>query len=110
MSSGIVSDFADEASRLVQKAQEKGIIIRVMGATVIRKHCPKSLHLHMALKRELTDIDFMTYGKYNHMIKPLFVELGYAADERFNAYFGATRQQYKDAANKRLADVFFDRL
>jgi len=105
-----MSDFADEATRIVDKAEGKGIVIRVMGATVIRKHCPKFLHLHTAMKRELTDIDFMTYSKFNPSIKPLFVELGYASDDRFNAYFGIMRQQYSDATNRRMADIFFDQL
>jgi len=105
-----MSDFADEATRIVEKAQEKRIVIRVMGATVIRKHCPKFLHLHTAMKRELTDMDFMTYSKFNPSIKPLFVELGYAPDDRFNAYFGMMRQQYSDPANRRMADIFFDQL
>jgi hypothetical protein len=106
----ILPDFVDEACRVVEKAQEKGIIIRVLGATVIRKHCPRFLQLHTALKRELTDIDFVTYGKFNPMIKSLFVELGYKPDDRFIAYFGMNRQQYQDTANHRIADIFFDRL
>jgi len=106
----IATDFADEATRIVNRAQEKGIIIRVMGATVIRKHCPKFMHLHTGLKRELTDMDFMTYTTFNPRIRPLFLELGYASDDRFNAYFGMTRQQYSDAANRRMADIFFDKL
>ncbi len=32
-----MSDFADEATRMVERAQEKDIVMRVMGATVIRK-------------------------------------------------------------------------
>ena len=110
MTTAIMSDFADEATRIVERAQERGIVMRVMGATVIRKHCPKFLHLHTAMKRELTDIDFMTYSKFNPTIKPLFIELGYASDDRFNAYFGMMRQQYSDPTNHRTADVFFDQL
>lgn len=103
-------DFADEATRIVERAQERGILIRVMGATVIRKHCPKFQHLHTAMKRALTDIDFMTYSRFNPSIKPLFTQLGYTSDDRFNAYFGMMRQQYSDPANRRMADIFFDQL
>jgi hypothetical protein len=110
LTTAIIPDFADEATRIVEKAQERGIVMRVMGATVIRKHCPKFLHLHTAMKRELTDIDFMTYGKFNPSIRPLFIDLGYAPDDRFNAYFGMMRQQYSDATNHRTADIFFDQL
>jgi hypothetical protein len=88
----------------------KDIVMRVMGATVIRKHCPKFLHLHTAMKHALTDIDFMNYNKFNPSIKSLLTELGYLADDRFNAYFGMMRQQYSDPANRRMADIFFDQL
>jgi hypothetical protein len=103
-------NFAEEASRVVEKAEEKGITIRVMGATLIRKHCPRFQHLHTAMKRVLTDIDFVTYGRFGHLVKPMFIELGYTPDERFNAYFGRGRQQYGDAANSRMADIFLDKL
>jgi hypothetical protein len=103
-------DFSEEASRVVEKAEEKGVIIRVMGATVVKKHCPRFQHLDIATKRVLTDLDFVTYGRFRHLVKPIFIELGYTPDERFNAYFGRSRQQYGDAANNRMADVFLDRL
>jgi hypothetical protein len=110
VSSTILPNFIDEATRVVDLAQKKNIIIRVMGATVILKHCPKFIHLHTALKRELTDIDFITYSKFNPQIKPLFTELGYKPDDRLNAYFGMVRQQYQDPISHRLADIFFDKL
>jgi hypothetical protein len=110
MNSVIKSDFADEATRIVARAQEKGVVIRVMGATVIAKHCPTFQHLHTSMKRELTDIDFVTYSRFNPYVKPLFDELGYGSDDRFNRYFGMMRQQYYDRANRRMADIFFDRL
>ena len=103
-------DFGEEASRVVKKFEEKGAIIRVMGAIVIRKHCPRFQHLAIAMKRVLTDLDFVTYGRFGHLVRPIFVELGYFPDERFNAYFGRTRQQYRNTANSQLADVFCDRL
>jgi hypothetical protein len=110
MSSVTMSEFADEATRIVGKAQDKGIVIRVIGATVIGKHCPVFQHLHTSMKRELTGIDFVTYSKFNRSMKSLFQELGYKSDDRFNAYFGMMCQQYHDHANHRMADIFFDLL
>jgi len=37
LTTAIMSDFADEATRIVERAQEKDIVMRVMGATVMRK-------------------------------------------------------------------------
>jgi hypothetical protein len=91
-------------------AEGRGMIVRVMGATVVKKHCPDFLHLHSMLKRELTDIDFLAYSSFRSAMKSLFADLGYVPEERFNAYFGASREQYKDLANNRTADLFFDKL
>jgi hypothetical protein len=110
LSPQVLPDFVEEATRVVERAHDKGIVIRVLGATVIRKHCPKFIRLHTGLKRELTDIDFITYSKFNPKMTSLFVELGYTPDSRFNTYFGMKRQQYHDLENKRIADIFFDRL
>jgi hypothetical protein len=103
-------DFSEEACRVVEKADERGVIIRVMGATVIKRHCLRFQHLSIATKRILTDLDFVTYGRFGSLIKPIFIELGYTPDDRFNAYFGRGRQQYVDSENNRMADVFLDRL
>jgi hypothetical protein len=57
------SEFVGEAINLVQKAQEKGLSIRVLGAVAFRIHCPEHVHVHIQMGREITDIDFAAYSK-----------------------------------------------
>jgi len=109
-SAGILSDFNEEAVRVVNQAQQSGILLRLMGATAIMGHCPKSRHLFGSLGRSLTDLDFMTYGKYRGKLEKFFVNLGYRSDRRTSYYFGESRHRYFDDVNNRVVDIFFDKL
>jgi hypothetical protein len=110
MSSQDKNEFADEALRMVSAARDKDITMRIMGALVVLLHCEKYLHLHDAMKRELTDIDVMTYRKHCEQLEPFFVSLGYAPDEHILAYFGDRRHKYYNKSNGRGIDVFIDKL
>jgi len=109
--SGIRSqDFIEEAERVIEHATKRGITLRLMGACAIMLHCPRCGYLYQDMDRPLSDIDFMTYSKFNPMIKGLFKELGYSPYERFNALYGHKRQLYYNNTNNIKADIFFDRL
>jgi len=109
--SGIRSqDFINEAERIIEHATKRGITLRLMGACAIMLHCPKCGYLYQEMNRPLSDIDLMTYSKFNPMIKDLFKEVGYSPYERFNTLYGHKRQLYSNNTNNIKADVFFDRL
>jgi len=108
-----LANFLDEARRIVEKAQEKGITLRLMGAAAIRMHCPKYIYLHKALGRELSDLDFIGYSKDFKKVRELFEELGYSYRKMgyaiaVSAY--GDRCIFDDTVNNRVVDVFFDRL
>jgi hypothetical protein len=62
------------------------------------------------MKRELTDVDLITYRDLSRQLEPFFVEMGYVPDKRFIAYFGGNRLKYLDEVNRRNLDVFLDKL
>lgn len=67
-----------EASRIVDELTATGIIIRVLGATAIRMHAHQHAELHIALGRELSDLDFAAYGKQRERVEEYFTKkLGY---------------------------------
>lgn len=106
-------DFLEEAKRVVARAEEAGITLRLMGATAIRLHCPKYAHLHQALERQLTDLDFMAYSKDLRKVRELFERLQYT--QRKMGYAIAVsahgeRYIFDDTVNNRTVDVFFDQL
>jgi hypothetical protein len=102
--------FVQEATNIVDAASKKGIVLRVLGATAVRIHCPKFSSLHDALQREVTDIDFMGYGKQRGEVAKLLDELGYVSDKRMRMFQFLGRYLFENPNNKRHIDVFFDKL
>jgi len=74
-------DFIQEAMRVVKLAEKRGLILRVMGACAVKLHCPKCRHLHKQLGRDLTDIDFVSYSRFEPAIEKFFKDLGYKPRE-----------------------------
>jgi len=108
-----LSDYVREAYRVVEYGKQKGVILRVMGAAALRIHCPKYSSLHQALGRELTDLDFAGYESQSDRVEKAFVDLGYEAKQYLSAMMERGlryRKFFYDARNKRMADVFLDKL
>jgi len=73
-------DFEKEAKRIVESAGEKGIILRVLGATAFRIHCPNQLKLHLSMNRNITDLDFVSYSGMKRPVFDLMDKFGYPMD------------------------------
>lgn len=111
-----LADFIQEAMRVVKLAEKRGMILRVMGACAVRLHCPEYESLYKGLGRELSDIDFMGYSKFQPKMEKFFEDIGYKSRKYITHYWayatgGAQRRQiYDDMENRRVVDVFFDKL
>jgi len=106
-----LGNFIDEARRLVDAARARGITLRIMGATAFMIHSSRFSHLQESLAREISDIDFMSYSAQRDKIVDFFLKMGYQFDRRrlmIMRYFN--RYIFDDPENKRVSDVFFDRL
>jgi len=103
-------DFEQEALRIVNEAQKDGIPLRLMGASAVKMHSVKYKALFEEMERTLTDLDFMTYGRYSKFLTKLFRRLGYEPNESFIQMHGHIRHIYLDRAHRRIADVFLDKL
>ena len=99
-----------EAVRIVGKAKEKGVILRLIGAVAVRIHSPKFSFLHEKLGRELTDIDFIAYGKQRQEIVNFLSDIGYECDRRIISSLIPTAQYVFRKGPEIHVDVFFDRL
>jgi len=107
---GGLSAFFKDALAIIEAAKQKGIEMRLMGATAIYYRCPGSENLNQSMNRTLTDLDFVTLSKYVSHIPDLFSHLAYDANERVNTMFGLTRQIYTAKQGGRHVDVFMDKL
>jgi len=113
VSSEPLSDYLQEALRVVEYARKKGVTLRVIGAAALRIHCSNHIELHKALGRELTDLDFVGYEKQSEDIDKVFADLGYDTKQYLSAMMDRGlryRKFFYDRNNKRICDIFLDRL
>ncbi|MGQ9642028.1 MAG: hypothetical protein ACUVUF_07900 [Candidatus Bathycorpusculaceae bacterium] len=100
--------FIAEAVRIVNKAKEKDIVLRIMGAVAIRIKCRDHIHLFKELRRELTDIDFAGYSRQGSKISLLLRELGY--EMRRDMLIHEGRYFFRNPDTKLKIDIFLDEL
>ena len=70
--------------QIVEKAQQNGLTLRVLGATAFRIHCPDHAHVHTAMGRDISDVDFAAYSKEGEKIEK-FLSNGHFHAERRQA-------------------------
>jgi len=105
-----LADFVQESLRIVKEGEKNGIVLRIYGATAIKIHSPAYGYLYQNLDRELSDVDIVTYSRFRPRLEEFFKKLGYKPNKRFNALHGMEREIYIDETNRRILDVFIDRL
>jgi len=95
----------EEAERILQGAEAKGITLRLLGGMAVSVRCPSASR--PPLSRRRVDIDVVGRRRETAKINQLFKELGYKPRERFNALHGS-RLIFNDIGNQRRVDVFLD--
>jgi len=109
--------FIEDAFRIVNEAQKRGIVIRVIGAVAIRIHSMEFAELHNRLARlgegkpNFSDLDFVGYGKQRKQIEQFFEKvINFVPDRYINTYFGFKRLIFYHPQGFYHSDVFFDKL
>jgi hypothetical protein len=105
------AEFEAEAKSIVQTAHENDLILRALGATAFRIHCPNYLKLHDAMNRKLSDLDFAAYSKGKNKAKDVMAKKGYLMDRNAEMVLSISgRFIATNPVSKLHADVFFDEL
>ncbi len=102
----------NEALRLVDEAEKEGIILRIIGAAAVRLKCTDFRELHKSF-RQLTDVDFISYWKYERKVDEFLEKQGYAplrAAVTPGLFVGRRVYNDKTGQNRAHVDVFFDEL
>ncbi len=87
------NELLSKSIELVSKAQEEGIPIRLIGGLAVAYLAPNGRTLK-ELHRESNDMDFFSLSSHAGKLRKFFARNDLDADERFNALYGAGRQQY----------------
>lgn len=98
------ADIVAEARRLIDEAEQRGVPVRAIGGVAVSLHAADGVH--PALRRPYRDIDLVTSRKAGRDTLRLLTDLGYEANERFNAMNGGKRLLVYDLENGRQLDVF----
>ncbi len=112
-------DFVKESMSIVEKADKKGIVLRILGACAIYIHSlhePNSISIYTRLGRLaghqlFTDLDLVGYSKQRkHIVKFFEEELKFKYDPLVKALFANRRLIYYHPLDLYHIDVFFDKL
>jgi hypothetical protein len=88
----------EEVKRIIAKANQTGIVLRLMGGLAVKYYCPSTSD--RTLNRECADIDLMSVN--DQKVKPLFKDLGYTGDEFFNMTQGDARLLFLDPVERKV--------
>jgi hypothetical protein len=100
-----LEDIASEAKRIVDRANEHKISLRLMGGLAVRMHCANLSFC----ERPYSDIDMMGLSSESEKIYKLFEQLGYVEDREFDALHGGQRLKFQDSVNQRHVEIFLDK-
>jgi hypothetical protein len=98
-------DILNELNRLVSAAQEKSILLRVLGGVAIKMHHKAE---HPAFTREFGDLDFVIAGKQRREFESFMPKAGYSPHKQFNLLNGNDRQIYYHNESEMKLDIFVD--
>ncbi len=108
--------FLDEAKRIVEAANLRGLTLRTLGGLGVRLHYEGSPDLPTRLQRlaegkqEFTDLDFVTYRKDRDRVKNFILGLDYTKRRATLSSAASERQIYFHPKGWFFVDVFFDKL
>jgi hypothetical protein len=102
-----LQDPLAESLRIVDLAEQRGLLVRLMGGMAIRAHAPD---WPARTRRLEVDLDFATRGKDRGAFYELLGREGYTPDKRHNALFGGKQAYFVDVPRHRPVDVLVDSL
>lgn len=98
-----------EAHELVAAASSRGAVLRLVGSTGIRMHCPSAGEAMATFERPAKDIDVICLSGDRKKIRALLEERGYEVDREMLVTMEGTRYAFSRPDGLDI-DLFVDRL
>jgi hypothetical protein len=102
--SEVLPSVEDEGPRIVRRAADATVPLRMIGGVAIHAHAAHGLP--PALSRSYGDIDLVTLNGRSGDVQKLMTSAGYEANTSFNTLNGADRLVFYDRVHGRQVDVF----
>ncbi len=103
-------DFLDNARRIVEEGEQRGVLLRLLGAVAFYLHCPRYGSMQQQANRHFTDLDFAAYFKHNDAIRTLFAALRFQEDREVAVVYARQRLVFDHVDLPLHVDIFFDKL
>lgn len=106
----VTRNALDEVKRIVQHASLERTVLRAVGGAAIRVHA-HGFAESPAVRRDIADLDMITYSKHERSAIKVLNECGYVQD-RSQAYLRALigRSILGNAENQIVVDLFYNKL
>ena len=104
---GTEEDPLVEALRLIHLANERGLVMRLMGGLSIHVRCPEWT---ARVGRARRDIDLAARSQDRRELVALLAGEGYRPDRHYNALYGHKQLYFYDDGRERAVDILIDRL
>jgi hypothetical protein len=101
-----MENVLDESIRIITRAREKGIVLRLIGGLAIRQHCGELAFCD----REYGDIDLVGRSRQASAIIETIEEFGYHEGNIYTMISGGTHLLFERPGSKDHVDVFLDKL
>lgn len=101
-----LADPIEEGRRVVEAADDEGLLVRSIGGTAIWEHS-ETMH-DEPFARNYRDVDFVTTREDKDAVIAFMQELGYEQNERFNTMH-RFQLEFQDPVNERKADFIVDK-
>lgn len=102
--------FRELLKTFMDKAEEFGCTIRVIGSIAFRIKAPEYSYIEYKNKRYLTDIDFVTYKDDIVKVQDMFFSMGWKEDQGVLRLFGDKRRIFYHPTVDLHSDIFIDKL
>ncbi|MCL4395604.1 MAG: roadblock/LC7 domain-containing protein [Chloroflexi bacterium] len=100
------SELQREMERVVSQAQQRGVVLKVIGSPATPLICPNSRTL--LAPGEERQLDFAARSSQAAQVSRLFQDLGYRSNQRFNAFYGSQRLNFGLTQPEVNVDVYLD--
>jgi hypothetical protein len=102
-----LQDPLSEALRVIALAEDRGLVVRLMGGLAFHAQAPTWTR---RIDREGRDIDLATRSDDRKALSDLLIGEGYTPDRQYNALYGHKQLYFVDETHRRPIDVLVDRL
>ena len=102
-----LADPLAEALRIIALADDRGLLVRLMGGLAFHAQAPTWT---ARIDRDGRDIDLATRSQDRSALSEVLVGMGYTPDRQYNALYGHKQLYFVDESKGRPVDVLIDRL